>query len=297
MAVTANNDGDAAATALSFPETDMIHHSRITVLLTAAALTSLVIAGCGSTGTSTPAASAPATGTSTPGAAGSSGSASATPATTQASATPGTPAHTTGLPAGYLPLFPFASLADVRAWQASYQSGGHQPWHRSPDITATAFAAFLGYRDVTEVAGSSVSRGDAHVAVGSKRPDGTISAAAVIHLVLFGSGRYAPWEVVGTSDTTFTLDHPGYGSAVRSAVTAGGTITGVDESIKVTVHTLSAQGPVGAYCCRAAGGTRSPWSARVSFHAAPGQVITIAAATGGHVAAVERFAVTGARVR
>jgi len=27
----------------------------------------------------------------------------------------------------------------------------------------------------------------------------------------------------------------------------------------------------------------------------PGQVITIAAATGGHVAAVERFAVTGAR--
>jgi len=27
----------------------------------------------------------------------------------------------------------------------------------------------------------------------------------------------------------------------------------------------------------------------------PGQVITIAAATGGHVAAVKRFAVTGAR--
>jgi len=34
----------------------------------------------------------------------------------------------------------------------------------------------------------------------------------------------------------------------------------------------------------------------VSFHAVPGQVITIAAATGGHAAAVERFAVTGARV-
>lgn len=293
MAVSANTDCDAAM-ALSFPETDMIHHFRTTVLLIVAALTSLVIAGCGSTGTSTPAASAPATGASGPGSAGSSGSA---PATTGAPATPAPPAHTTGLPSGYLPLFPFASLAGVRAWQASYQSGGHQPWHRSPDITATAFAAFLGYRDVTEVAGSSVSRGDAHVAVGIKRPNGTISTAAVIHLVLFGSGRYAPWEVVGTSDTTFTLDHPGYGSAVRSAVTAGGTITGVDESIKVTVHTLSAQGPVGAYCCRAAGGTRSPWSARVSFHAAPGQVITIAAATGGHVAAVERFAVTGARVR
>jgi len=34
----------------------------------------------------------------------------------------------------------------------------------------------------------------------------------------------------------------------------------------------------------------------VSFHAVPGQVITIAAATGGHAAAVERFAVTGAHV-
>ena len=201
----------------------MIHHFRITALLAAAALTSLVIVGCGSTGTSTPAASAPVTGTSVPGSAGSSGSAPAatraptTPATTQAPATPGTPVHTTGLPAGYLPLFPFASIAGVRAWQASYASGGHQPWHRSPDITATAFAAFLGYTGITEIAGSAVSRGDAHVAVGIKLPNGTISTAAVIHLVLFGSGRYAPWEVVGTDDTTFTLDRPGYGSAVRSA--------------------------------------------------------------------------------
>jgi len=95
-------------------------------------------------------------------------------------------------PPGYLPLFPFASLADVRAWQASYQSGGHQPWHRSPDLTATAFAAFLGYTDVTQVAQSTVSGGDAHVAVGIKLLDGTIITAAIIHLVLFGSGTYAP---------------------------------------------------------------------------------------------------------
>ena len=80
-------------------------------------------------------------------------------------------------------------------------------------------------------------------------------------------------------------------------MTVGGTITGVDENIRVTVHRLSSQGPVGTYCCRAAGGTHSPWSASVPFHATPGQVITIAASTGGHVAAVERFAVTGARAR
>ena len=276
----------------------MTHHSR-TALFAVAVITSLVACGCGSTAAQAPAASTPATGTSSAGSAGASGSATATtrapntPATTPAA--PGTPAQTTGLPAGYLPLFPFASLADVRAWQAGYESGGHQPWHRSADLTATAFAAFLGYTDVTQVAQSAVSGGDAHVAVGIKLPDGTISTAAIIHLVLFGSGTYAPWEVVGTDDRTFTVDSPAYGSTVPSPVTAGGTITGVDESIGVTVHTLSAQVPAGAYCCRAAGGTRSPWSASVTFLATPGQVITIAAATGGHVAAVERFAVTGAR--
>jgi hypothetical protein len=185
----------------------------------------------------------------------------------------------------------------VRGWQASYQSGGHQPWHLSPVITATAFAAFLGYTGVTQVARYTVSIGDAHVAVGIKLPDGTISTAAVIHLLRFGSGQDAPWEVVGTDDTTFTLDRPAYGTAVSSPVTAGGKITGVDESIRVTVRSLPVQGPAGTYCCRAAGGTSSPWSARVTFHVTPGAVITIAASTGGHVAAVERFAVTGAYAR
>jgi hypothetical protein len=115
------------------------------------------------------------------------------------------------------------------------------------------------------------------------------------YLPLYPFGPYVAGEVVGTDDTTFTVDRPAYGSTVPSPVTAGGTITGVDESIRVTVHALPARGPVGVYCCTAAGGTRSPWSARVTFRATPGQVITIAAAAGGHLAAVERFAVTGAR--
>lgn len=274
----------------------MTRHFRSAALLTVAAVTTLVLGGCGSTATP-----APATGTSAASPSGSSGSAPATtqvpgtPTVTQSPAAPGTPGQATGIPAGYLPLFPFAGLAGVRAWQASYESGGHQPWHLSPDITATAFAAFLGYTEVTQVARSTVSGGNAHVAVGIKLPNGKIGTAAVIHLVRFGSGKDAPWEVVGTDDTTFTLDRPAYGSKVPSSVTVGGKITGVDESIRVTVHTLSAQGPVGSYCCEPAGGTGSPWTARVTFHAAPGEVVTIAASTGGHVAAVERFAVTGAR--
>ena len=281
----------------------MTHHFRNSALFSAAAIISLLLCGCGSTATRAPATSTPATASSATGSAGSPGSAPATtqppaiPATTQAPATSGAPGQTAGLPARYLPLYPFASLAGVRAWQASYQSGGHQPWHLSPDITATAFAAFLGYTDVTQVAHSTVSGGDARVAVGIKLPDGTISTAAIIHLVPFGSGKYTPWEVIGTNDTTFTLVRPGYGSTVSSPAAVGGKITGADESIRVTVHDLSSQGPVGTYCCRAAGGTRSPWSASVTFHATPGQVITIAASTGGHVAAVERFAVTGARAR
>lgn len=265
----------------------MTRHFRNASLFPMAAITVLVLGGCGSTANRTP-----ATGT---GSAGPSGSPGSVPATTQAPATPGTPAQETGLPSGYLPLFPFASLAAVHAWQASYESGGHQPWHLSPYSTATAFAAFLGYTDVTQVAHSTVSGADAHVAVGIKLPNGNIGTSAIVHLLRFGSGKDAPWEVVGTDDTTFTLDRPGYGSTVAApSVTVGGKMTGVDESIRVTVHTLSEQGPVGSYCCEPAGGTGSPWTAKVTFHATPGQVITIAAATGGHVASVERFAVTGA---
>ena len=227
----------------------MTQHFR-TALFTVAAIASMV--ACGSTAATAPATSTPATGTTSAGSAGAPGSAAAT---TQPPGASGTPAQATGLPAGYLPSFPFASLANVRAWQASYESGGHQPWHRSPDLTATAFAAFLGCADVTQVARSAVSGGDAHVAVGIKLPDGTISTAAIIHLVLFGPGTYAPWEVVGTDDRTFTVDSPAYGSTAPSPVTVGGTITGVDESIRVTVHTLSAQLPVGAY---AAGRPEAP---------------------------------------
>ena len=134
-----------------------------------------MVSGCGSTATPAPSTSTPSTGISAPSFAASPGSASAT---TQAPATPGAPTRTTGLAAGYLPLYPFASLADVRGWQASYQSGGHQPWHLSPVITATAFAAFLGYTGVTQVARYTVSIGDARVAVGIKLPDGTISTAS-----------------------------------------------------------------------------------------------------------------------
>jgi hypothetical protein len=195
----------------------------------------------------------------------------------------------------YLPLFPFSSPAQVRSWQASYASGGHQPWHLSATRTALAFTAWLGFRDINRVTSRTGDRHDAHVAVGLTLPDGRASTAAIVHLVRYGSGRYVPWEVAGTDDTTLTLDTPAYGATVRSPVRAGGSITGVDENLRAEVHVAGSPTAVGSYCCLPAGGQHHPWSLTVPFHAPSGSVLTIVVHTGGHVAAVERFAVTGVR--
>jgi hypothetical protein len=199
---------------------------------------------------------------------------------------------------GYQPLYPFASLAEAETWQASYTSGGHQPWHLSANRTALSFTqGYLGFSGINRVVRHTLTSRDARVAVGFALPNGRLSRAAVIHLVRYGAGRYAPWEVVGTDDTSLTLDVPAYGSAVSSPVRIGGMITGVDENLRAEVHALGAGSPVGTYCCKPAGGQASPWSFRVTFNAAAGQVITIVVHVGGHVAGVERFAVTGVRAR
>ncbi|HUL28489.1 MAG TPA: hypothetical protein VLW44_22230 [Streptosporangiaceae bacterium] len=252
---------------------------KLTMRLAAVAAGGLLAAGCGSAGPSAaPPSPSPAT----------------APATASATAPVTAPAPT---PFAYQPLFPFGSLAAVRAWQASYASGGHAPWHLNPGLTALAFTqGYLGFTRIDKVAALRISGGDAHVTVGFHRPDGHVSAAAVVHLVQYGSGKNVPWEVVGTDDTTLTLDVPAYGGTAISPVRIGGKITGVDESLRAEVHRLGSAGPVGSYCCHPAGGQATPWSFSVTFHAPAGQVITIVVHTGGHVAAVERFAITGVRV-
>jgi hypothetical protein len=256
---------------------------NLTIRLAAAAAAGVLVAACGTSAgppsashTATPHITAPA---------------SAPSATTSAPSPAATP-----VPFGYVPLFPFANLAAVRAWQASYASGGHQPWHLDADRTALAFTqGYLGFSHINKMAAHAISGGDARVTVGLTLPNGQVNHAAIIHLVKFGPGRYAPWEVVGTDDTTLALDIPAYGGTATSPVTIGGKITGVDENLRAEVHQLGASSPVGSYCCQPAGGQATPWSLTVPFHAPPGQVITIVVHTGGHVAAVERFAVTGVR--
>jgi hypothetical protein len=208
-------------------------------------------------------------------------------------ASPATPAS---YAFGYTPLFPFASRAQAATWLAAYRSSGIQPWHEDPGAIALAFTGFLGYANVNQVIGTSVTGNEARVSVGFLITPSQPRAAAVIHLVRFGPEPNAPWEVVGTDDQpSFTLTTPAYGSSVTSPIIAGGQIIGVDESITVEVLAASSNSLLGRTCCQPGGGTGSPWRATVPFTAGPGQTLVVSASTGGHVAAVERFAVTSVR--
>src|SRR5947209_5522687 len=103
---------------------------KLTIRLAAAAAAGLLAAGCGS--------------------AGPAGQPSASPAVSPATSAPGS---ATPAPFAYQPLFPFGSLDEVRAWQASYASGGHQPWHLNPGLTALAFTrGYLGFSRIGKVA-------------------------------------------------------------------------------------------------------------------------------------------------
>ncbi|HEY1571939.1 MAG TPA: hypothetical protein VGG05_11375 [Pseudonocardiaceae bacterium] len=195
----------------------------------------------------------------------------------------------------FVPLWPFASQAEVLAWQDSYHSGGHQPWHLDPAATALSFTRnYLGYTNIDRVVGNTATSDEMWVSVGFDDPTGKAVISAAIHLARFGGGADAAWEVVGTRDTTLTLTTPSYGASARSPVTVGGSITGVDENLRVQVRQLARSAPLGE-ASGAVGGDHAAWKLTVPFAGAAHGALTIAVSTGGHVAAVERFAITGVR--
>lgn len=198
---------------------------------------------------------------------------------------------------GSLPLWPFGSGAQVLAWQRAYRTGGTQPWHRSERETAVAFAhGYLGYSEIDRATSRTGSASDALVGVGWADPNGRDVTVGVVHLLRFGTGADAPWEVVGTRDTVLSLTSPRYGSSVTSPMTVGGRITGVDESLVVAVRSLPGVDPLVETAPVPAGGEDTPWRIRVPVRAPDGAVLTISVSTGGHLMAVEAFAVTGVRV-
>ncbi|MBF8187038.1 hypothetical protein ITP53_15090 [Nonomuraea sp. K274] len=214
------------------------------------------------------------------------------------SATPdpaATPGSREALVAGrYQPLWPFATQAEAAAWQRAHRENGDDAWHLDPGRTALAFTRdHLGFTEIDRAVKTVRDGRHARVHVGFHGQEGTL-VAAVVHLVRYGAGTDAPWEVVGTDDTSFSLTKPGYGKAVAgSPLTVGGRLSGVDENIKIQVRRPGAAAPLGERCCVPGGGEDSPWSAEVTFAAPADTTLTIVASTGGHVADVERFTVTG----
>ncbi len=194
------------------------------------------------------------------------------------------------------PLWPFRTQAEADAWLATADEG-HSPWHSSAEMTAQFFTMnHLGFSEIDHVVDADVRDREAWVHVGYEAEPGRLSTAAVVHLVRFGPSADAPWEVIGTTDDTLTLDTPRYGSELPSSLVVGGTMTGVDESIEVAVRQISSPEPLGTYCCVPSGGERAWWETPpVPVTGATDPAVTVVAWSGGHVQDVEVFAVTGLR--
>ena len=196
---------------------------------------------------------------------------------------------------GYQPLWPFATREAATTWQADYRADGSQPWHLDAEDTALSFTTgFLGFTGIDQVVSSDIGAGEAYVSVGYAKPDGSGNAvAAEVHLLRYGTGDDAPWEVVGTRDTTLQLETPDYATTARSPMTVAGYITGVDESLRVRVLQSSTAAPLGESCCFPAGGDHAPWQTTVTFSGATDPALTVVVSTGGDSQDVERFAITG----
>ncbi|MFI5775557.1 hypothetical protein [Nocardia sp. NPDC051570] len=220
---------------------------------------------------------------------------SATTPSNPAPASSDSPPTTTTPPGfAYQPLWPFADTKAASAWEVAYGEGGLQPWHLDPGMTAQYFAQhYLGYAGIDKVVSTSVRGDEAWIGVGFGQPGGATVTAAVVHLVRFGPPPDAPWEVVGTQDSTLSVTAPAYGAAASSPLTVGGRVTGVDENLRVQVRSMGRQQqPVGEGPAIAGGGTDAQWSTTVPLGACSG-TLTVAVAAGGHIAEVERFAMTG----
>ncbi|TDW92903.1 hypothetical protein EV137_0171 [Kribbella pratensis] len=218
-----------------------------------------------------------------------------TPDTVSPSAPAATPAPPPTTEFRFQPLWPFRSVAEAAAWQRSYRESGGQPWHLDAEETALNFTrGFLGFTEIDRVVSRSARGDDAYIGVGYQA-EGRSSVAAVIHLAKIGRGSDAPWEVVGTADTSLTVERPRYAARVTSPITVGGRISGVDESIRVQIRQPSSEEPIGTYCCRPGGGEKQSWSAQVTFRGAVDPALTVVASTGGHVREIEQFAITGVR--
>ncbi len=218
--------------------------------------------------------------------------------TTSAPATSRASTSTAAVSFRWQPLWPFGSVAAATAWQAKAGSGS-QPWRLDAAHTAVAFCTdYLGFTEIDRALSTVVKGEEAWVGVAGPVPEGTPRALAVLHLARIGTGPTAtrPWEVVGSDDTRLTLTKPVYGAVVGRNLTVGGLISGVDESLRITVRSLD-RGVLGTVQGIAAGGNRTAWSTELTIDDSVTTRATIVVSTGGHLLDVEGFAITGVTVR
>lgn len=70
----------------------------------------------------------------------------------------------------------------------------------------------------------------------------------------------------------------------------------MDENLVFVEDGLSSEKALGRSAAIPAGGENAPWRPRVSFSAGTDRVLAFTVFTGGHLSAVERFAITGVRL-
>ena len=116
---------------------------------------------------------------------------------------------TTSSPSGfaYQPLWPFAAQQEADRWLREDAPGGNWPWRADAEATALIFTQnYLGFTEIDRVTAVNDHGDEAWVDVGHTLPNGENGTVATIHLVRYGTGPNAHWEVVGTRDDRLTVD-------------------------------------------------------------------------------------------
>jgi len=193
-----------------------------------------------------------------------------------------------GPPASVKPTPQLTGMPPLPLWPLTLDGRG-SPAGTAQNTALTFTRQYLGFTDITTVTSSRFDGQGAHIGVGYRNPAGRLVTAAVLHLVRYGGGL--AWEVAGTDDTTLSLEQPPNGTTVTSPMTVGGHITGVDENVRVVIRSQAHDGAVAGWATVPTGGQHTRWHTTVS--STDLGLLIVVASTGGHLQAVERFAVEG----
>jgi hypothetical protein len=180
---------------------------------------------------------------------------------------------------GPVMMWPFTSASEVRAWEASYRQGGHQPWHTSPCDTASSFLrSVLAYSDVTEIARCEIRGDQAWVTAGYPVEGRVIPTGAAIHLARIGSDP-GGWVVIGSQHrATLTLTTPRYGAPVTRRIHLAGQVSGLGEDL-LTVRILDPFGHTLGQAPPRLIGLGGSWSADIRLRRPPTGAMLIAVAS------------------